>query len=191
MSAMPVTLATKPRSHPAARGGCPFAHGCTCVFDRGPIPRTHDSADAEEMRGDTVTIPLQAATGQLRATDAPADGTTATTASAASADAARRPAAPRVGRSMPTELPAGVSEWTDWGWTVVEIGTPSEHGTEVTLERRRTLGFCANLGLTVATGFVWLAVWIPQTRRPRFDTVTLTVRSNGRVTASPVTRRRA
>lgn len=188
MSATPVTLATKPRSHPAARGGCPFAHGCTCVFDRGPLTRTHDSADAEEMRADTVTTSPQAATGRLRAAEAPVDGTATT---GATADAATRPAAPRVGRSMPTELPAGVSEWTDWGWSVVEIGSPSELGTEVTLDRRRTLGFCANLGLTVATGFVWLAVWIRQTRRPRFDTVTLTVRANGRVTASPVTRRRA
>jgi hypothetical protein len=178
MSATPVTIGATPRSHPAARGGCPFAHGCTCVFDRGPVRRDHDSTDAAEARGGE---PLTAR-GQVHAEKSRAvDGASTLIPSAA----------PRVGRSMPTELPAGVSEWTDWGWTVVEIGSPGERGTEVTLERRRTLGFCANLGLTVATGFVWLAVWITQTRHPRFDTVTLTVRSNGRVTASPVTRRRA
>jgi len=82
-------------------------------------------------------------------------------------------------------LQAEVTNLTDWGWHVV-----SAHPSEVALERRRGLGFCPNVLLAMATGFVWLIVWVPRARRPLFESVTLTTDAAGAVTTSPVTRTR-
>ena len=78
-----------------------------------------------------------------------------------------------------TALASAVTTWTEWGWSVVRTSD-----TEVVLERRRALPFCLHLALTVLTGFLWLLYWVPRVRRPRFDTVTLTLGPDGAVSSS-------
>jgi hypothetical protein len=61
-------------------------------------------------------------------------------------------------------LSAEVTSYVDRGWKVV-----SADADEVVLERRPGLPFCWNLGLVVATGFLWLIYWVPRMRHPKIE----------------------
>ncbi|MCU1529450.1 MAG: hypothetical protein JWP75_3213 [Frondihabitans sp.] len=81
-------------------------------------------------------------------------------------------------------LAAEVTNLTDWGWNVVRT-----EPTDVHLERQRSLPFCANLALCLVTAGLWLIYWVPRTRHPRVDTVTVSRAPDGTASVSPVTKR--
>jgi hypothetical protein len=80
---------------------------------------------------------------------------------------------------MPAALAASVATWREWGWSLV-----SSTGRDAVMERQRLMSFCAHLALTVATAGLWLIYWLPRVRRPRIETVTLTLGSGGAVRSS-------
>ncbi|WP_344793844.1 hypothetical protein [Frondihabitans peucedani] len=81
-----------------------------------------------------------------------------------------------LGTALQSDLHDELTRWTDLGYAVTQATD-----TTVVLERRRLLGFCVNAALTAVTGLLWLAYWIPRTRHPRFDVVTLTSADDGSV----------
>ncbi|GAA4685945.1 hypothetical protein [Frondihabitans cladoniiphilus] len=101
----------------------------------------------------------------------------------ARADVAAEVATPRDTSASAVAEPAAfseaVAEWTAWGWNVV-ASAPDE----VVLQRIHRVSFCANLGLVVVTGALWLLYWVPRARHPRVDSVTLTLEADGTVRSS-------
>ncbi|MCU1477684.1 MAG: hypothetical protein JWQ64_2377 [Subtercola sp.] len=82
-------------------------------------------------------------------------------------------------------MSAEVMSWRMRGWRVA-----ASTAREATLERQQTQSFCVNVALTLLTGFLWLAYWIPRARHPKIDTWVVAVSDSGEITRTQVLPRR-
>lgn len=157
-----------------------------------PAPRFTSEAIAEawaepSSAATLVAVPESALTATPATTRAPK--TCAFGANCACVFSRNQPAAMDLtgpdAAPLDAAVAAEVTKWTDLGWRVT-----ASSRDEVVLERPYGLAFCANVLLSLATGLLFLAYWIPRSRHPRVALKRVTPAADGAVSVATTIERR-